>query len=126
MKKLRITVEGRSYDVEVEVLEDDETGGSSYGFPVARPTAAAPPPAPAARPPAAESDAKDLTSPIAGTVVEVQVKAGDKVNQDDPIVVLEAMKMNTSIRAHVAGSIHSVLVKPGDTVQQGQPLVRFD
>lgn len=119
MKKMRITVNGVSYDVEVEMLEDDDVAGSSYGFPQSR--AAVPPrPAPA---PAGGPDA--LTSPIAGLVVEVQVKPGDQVKQDDPILVLEAMKMNTSIRAHRAGTVQEVLVKPGDQVQQGQPLIKF-
>lgn len=122
MKRMRITVNGVAYDVEVEMLEDDDVGGSSYGFPQSRPVA--PVAAPRAAPQAAGPDA--LTSPIAGVVVEVQVKAGDEVKQDDPILVLEAMKMNTSIRAHRAGRVKEILVKAGDQVQQGQPLIKFE
>ncbi|RMH74000.1 MAG: acetyl-CoA carboxylase biotin carboxyl carrier protein subunit [Gemmatimonadetes bacterium] len=137
MKKLRVTVNGTTYDVEVELLEDDELGGSSYGFPQ---TTGAPLPSPVSSnvgvPPAAApasppvpqpgGNKKELTSPIAGTVVEVKVSAGASVKENDPLVVIEAMKMNTNISSPVSGKIKNVNVKNGDSVQQGQVLITFE
>ncbi|NJP06530.1 MAG: biotin/lipoyl-binding protein [Chloroflexaceae bacterium] len=140
MKKLRVTVNGVSYDVEVEVLEDDDEG-MGYGYqltslpsapatPMARPAAPAAAPtasAPAARPsaPSGGGDSKVLTSPIAGIIVEIKVKEGSTVKENDPLVVIEAMKMNTNINSDVAGTVKEIKVKPGDGVQQGQVLMTF-
>lgn len=143
MKKLRVSVNGVSYDVEVEVLEDDDEGGSSYGFPpstsVSRPAAAPPPAAtPAARPAAPPSspggagkvmldeDKKELTSPIAGIIEDVKVAAGATVKENDPLIVIEAMKMHTNISSPVAGTVKEIRVKKGDAVQQGQVVLIFE
>lgn len=132
MKKLRVTVNGVSYDVEVEVLEEDN-GGAAYGFPPA--TSLRPAPAPVAGAPAAKPERsaappaagkKELTSPIAGTVVEIKVKVGDPVKEHDPLVVLEAMKMNTNISSPVSGKVKTVDVKAGDSVKQNQVLMTFE
>lgn len=139
MKKLRVTVNGVSYEVDVEVLEDDDEATGSYGFPATSttnmsprvssgaPSAAAP--APTARPSAAPSSGGDeknvLTSPIAGVVVEVKVKEGAAVKENDPVVVIEAMKMNTNVSSPVSGTVKGIKVKAGDAVQQGQVLLTF-
>lgn len=131
MKKMRVSVNGVAYDVEVEILEDDEAPGTSYGFPTT-PTppagmahAPAPPPPRSSRPPSGEAGGV-LESPIAGTVVEVKVKPGAQVSLNEPILVVEAMKMNTNVSSPTAGRVREVLVKAGDHVVQGQPLVRFE
>jgi biotin carboxyl carrier protein len=146
VKKLRVTVNGTSYDVDVEVLEDDEAGASVSGLPsfqAAPPSQpAAPPPsqasaapaAPPAAPKPAEAPAaapsgggeKDLKSPIAGIVVEVKASVGDSVTQNDPVVVIEAMKMNTNVAAPVSGKVAAVNVKSGESVKQGQVLMTFE
>ncbi len=129
MKKLRVTVNGVSYDVEVEVLEDDDDGASSYGFSpatsVARPPAA---PASSAPRPAAPrpSGAGEVTCPIAGVIAEVKVSPGDKVNENDLLLVIEAMKMHTNLASPSSGIVKDVRVKPGDAVQQGQVVVTFE
>ena len=140
MKKLRITVEGKSYDVTVQVLEDDDAvvAGtnvvSSLPAPAPRPavTALAPPPAavspampaPAApRMPAGQADA--ILAPIAGTVQKVFVQAGSNVEAQAPVVMLDAMKMDTYIYAPRAMTITDVAVEVGASVQVGDPLVRF-
>jgi biotin carboxyl carrier protein len=142
VKKLRVTVNGNSYDVDVEVLEDDEAGASVSGLPSyqAAPQqqpASPPPAAPAAAPAAPKSAAapaaapsaggeKDLKSPIAGIVVEVKASVGDSVTQNDPVVVIEAMKMNTNVAAPVSGKVAAVNVKTGESVKQGQVLMTFE
>jgi biotin carboxyl carrier protein len=131
MKKLRITVAGKVYEVVVEVLEDDEQylTGSTLGVPqtTVRPTRAA---APAAAPPPAShpvgpGDPNAIRSPIAGTVQKVFVEAGQRVDEKVPVILLDAMKMDTYIYAPRAGEIVEVAVKPGDAVQVGQPLIRY-
>lgn len=142
MKKLRVTVNGVSYEVDVEVLEEDDEVGDGYGFPASTsappaarvPTggnAGAPAPAPAkAAPPAATSSTAEeknvLTSPIAGVIVEIKVKAGDSVSENDSVVIIEAMKMNTNVSSPVSGKVKEVRVSAGDGVQQGQVLLTFE
>ncbi len=129
MKKLRITVEDKQYEVTVEVLEDDE----SYYQPMPQ---AAPAAAPAARsaqvdapavsapkPAAPKAAAGDIPSPLAGNVMKVLVKAGDSFKAGQDLVVLEAMKMETNVSAPNDGSVTAVHVKEGDTVQEGQALL---
>lgn len=130
MKKLRITVGGKVYEVVVEVLEDDEQylTGSTLGVP---PTAPRPPRAasPVSAPPPAQAigpgDPNAIRSPIAGTVQKVFVEAGQRVDEKVPVILLDAMKMDTYIYAPRAGEIAEVAVRPGDAVQVGQTLIRY-
>ena len=123
-KKLRITVEGKAYEVTVEVLGDG-TVQSSAPAPVA-PAAAAPvaaPAAPAPTPAAAPAAAGDVPSPLAGKVVSVDVKVGDAVKAGQNVVTLEAMKMNTYVTAPSDGTVKNILVNAGDSVEEGQGLI---
>ena len=135
MKKLRITVEKKVYEVLVEVLEDDEhvASGPGFGSPLppppvhstlARKPAAASGAAPAAMP-AGPHDPNVILAPIAGTVQKVFVQAGTKVEAKTPLVLLDAMKMDTYIYASRSGEIAEVRVDPGDAVQVGDPLIRY-
>lgn len=142
MKKLRVTLNGVSYDVEVEILEDDEEGGAGYGYalsavpplpqvaaPMMAPGAGvAPTPAPQPAAPAAPSGGggNELLSPLAGVVHKINVSVGDAVKENQAVVVIEAMKMNTNINAPVTGKVKDILVKAGDPVQQGQLLMVFE
>ena len=126
--KLRITREDVSYEVEVEVLEGDAPGAVvSAPSPVSQPAPAA---APVARPstpqPSAGSDDKVCKSPIAGTIISLKVKPGDKVAVNQTLMIMEAMKMETNIASPVAGVVKTIHVKPGDAVKQGQLLVDFN
>lgn len=130
MKKLRITVEGKVYEVEVEVL------GSKASAPAAAPAAApapvaaapvapaapAPAPAPVAAVPVA-AGAGDVVCPLAATVVAVNVKEGQAVKAGDLLVTLEAMKMSTPINSDKSGTVSKIYVSAGQSVQEGQPLV---
>ena len=129
MKKLRITVEGKSYDVTVQVLEDDEATVSGAGFvsplpaPPPRASAAPAPPPAAPRMPVGQPDA--ILAPIAGTVQKVFVQPGASLEAQAPVVMLDAMKMDTYIYAPRAMTITEVAVEVGASVQVGDPLVRF-
>lgn len=129
--KLKITVHGVAYEVDVEVLEaSDEMQGNPSPLPVmpAQAPVGAVPQAAAAAPLAAGPAAGNLppggvASPIAGTVLEVKCKVGDKVTQNQTLLVIEAMKMETAIVAPGAGTIKAVHVAAGDAVRENQILV---
>ena len=137
MKKLRVTLNNRVYEVLVEVLEDDERGtaGPAIAAPAApypamppqAVPAAAPPPAvasPAPRPATAASGA-GVFAPIVGTVTKILVSPGNAVKQNQPLIILDAMKMDTYINAPRDGAIAAIDCKVGDSVQVGQKLVSF-
>jgi methylmalonyl-CoA carboxyltransferase small subunit len=130
--KLKITVDGKVYEVDVEVSEPEPLG-PAYVPPVGQarvPAAAspAPPAAPAARPgPAPVTDeGKVCRSPIAGTVAKVPVQVGQVIKVNDILLVLEAMKMETVITAPIAGKVARINAAVGDFVQGGQVLVEFE
>lgn len=134
MKKLRITVDGKTYEVEVEVLGSRIASVTPAAAPapvaaapapVASAPVAAPAPKPAAKPaaPAAPAGAKDVVSPLAAVVVSVNVKEGQQVKAGELVVMLEAMKMNTPINAVADGTVAKVNVAPGQSVEEGQVLI---
>lgn len=69
---------------------------------------------------------KDMKAPMPGLVLQVSVKPGDVVEKDQPLLILEAMKMENVLKSPAAGSLASVEVKPGDKVDKNQVLLRFD
>jgi biotin carboxyl carrier protein len=140
--KLRITVEGKVYDVAVEVLEG-QAGVPGPLSPVG-PTPPPPVPAPAgggaplpARPAASPSaqagggggaagkGAASCVAPLAGTITKVLVKVGDSVEANAPLLVMEAMKMESTIASPTAGRVAAIKVAPGDAVKDGEVLVEF-
>ena len=130
MKKMMITVNGKRYEVDVEIVQDDEQIETQPGFhPPARtmdsyvtPVSAPLP----TKPKAGGGDKKSLTSPINGVVLEVPVKEGQTVKENDILFVLEAMKMKTNISAPHAGKIKSVKAKKGDKIEAGQVILTFE
>ena len=126
--KLRITVEGKTYEVDVEVVEPEEGTASavrSTAFAPVRPPAGPPVP-PRVQPPVRSDGGKAAKAPIAGTVNQVKVRQGDQVNENDLLVVLEAMKMESNVYSPFQGTVKQVNVSPGYRVVQGQVLVEFE
>ncbi|MDG4602382.1 MAG: biotin/lipoyl-binding protein [Defluviicoccus sp.] len=127
LRHLRITVDGKPYDVVVEDMT--ESGGSLYPAPGVMPPVTAPvasaPAAPVAAPraPAAAGGSNDRTAPLGGTIQEIVAKVGDVVKTGDKVIVIEAMKMKTSVTAHKDGTVSSIAVKVGDAVESGQVLL---
>ena len=129
--KLQISIDGKTYEAEVEVLEDDAMPrqmnyAPSLPVPAAQPARAA---AAQSHAPAAEETAdekKVCRSPVTGIVIKVNVEPGKTVEANDPIMVLEAMKMETNVTAHAAGKVKSVRVAKGDSVKVNQVVVEFE
>lgn len=128
-KNLRISVEGQTYDVEVELLDEISEGHKRPGTvrtstrvsaPATTPTKKV---APAAKSAGAEGD---VTSPLSAIVVSIDVAIGDSVSEGQNIVTLEAMKMNTMITANKAGVISAIQVKAGDAVEEGQVILSIE
>ena len=119
MKNLKITVNGVAYSVQVE-----EVGGAAPAAvaaapaPVAAP-AAAPAPAPVAAPAPAAVEGEAVKAPMPGTILSVNVKAGDSVKSGAVLAILEAMKMENEIMAPCDGTIGTIACKKGDTLNSG-------
>ena len=127
--KLQITIEGRTYAAEVEVLEEDSNEAlpgdvpDSSNVPQTLPAGAY---APSRVTQTHSADEKHYHSPVTGLVIRVNVFPGQQLQAGDLIVVLEAMKMETSVTAHHAGKVKSVNVKAGDPVKLHQVMVEVE
>lgn len=121
MKKLRITVDGKTYDVEVEILGSKIASVAPAAAPVVSAPAAAP--APQAAPAPAAAGENDIACPLAAVVVAVNVKEGQKVKVGDLLVTLEAMKMNTPVNSPADGTVSRICVNAGQSVNEGEVLL---
>ena len=107
MKKYRVNVNGTVYEVELEEMT---------GAPSAPAAPAAAPAAPAAAPAAG---GEKVTSPMPGTILSVNVAAGDAVKRGQVLMILEAMKMENEIMAPCDGTVTSVAAAKGAAVESG-------
>lgn len=144
MNKYQYKVQGVDYNVEIEEVSGNLAKVNVNGIPfevelqqpinaaqaITRPKVSAPKSAPAAAPSVAApvaapvaGNGTSVKSPLPGTITAVNVKVGDKVNNGDTVVVLEAMKMQNNIEAETTGTITSVAVSAGDSVMEGSVLV---
>nr|VFJ54859.1 MAG: methylmalonyl-CoA carboxyltransferase 1.3S subunit [Candidatus Kentron sp. DK]VFJ59682.1 MAG: methylmalonyl-CoA carboxyltransferase 1.3S subunit [Candidatus Kentron sp. DK] len=130
--KLKITLEGVTYELDVEFVDEGEApppSGASGPAPKAPSApAASSAPKPAAKPAstAAASGDKTIACPLSGTVWKVLVKVGDVVEANQDLLILEAMKMETNVVSTMAGTVKNVAVAEGDAVSQGQLLIEFE
>ena len=130
MKKLKITINNIAYMVTVE----EEMGNTlqavePHGY-VSRPVSSRPSIMPLTPKPAAPNQASgggnEITAPMPGVVLAVRCKEGDKVNNGDVVLVLEAMKMENEITAKKAGVIKELKVQEGQIVAAGQVLMTIE
>ncbi len=129
--KLKMTVDGKLYEVDVEIFEPEQPQPGYYAPPGQARVPAAAPVAPRLAPSSGVSapvadEAKVCRSPFSGTVSKISAQAGQTILVNDVLLVLEAMKMETVITAPIAGKVAKVNVNVGDAVQQGQVLVEFN
>ena len=130
--KYKVTLNGRTYEVEVEagkaiLLDEYEAIAPApvAAAPAAAPAAAAPTAAPAAAPaaPVVTGAGEAVNAPMPGNILKINVTNGQAVKEGDVLVVLEAMKMENEIMAPKNGTVTQVLVQKGSTVDTGAPLV---
>ena len=147
MNKYQYKVQGVDYDVEIEEVEGNVAKVIVNGIrfdvelkqpinptstlkkvhveapkPVARP-AVAPAAAPAETKPMTAGSGSPIKAPLPGTITDLKVNVGDKVNAGDIVLVLEAMKMQNNIESEYSGTVTSITVKPGETVMEGVVLM---
>lgn len=123
--KLRITIDAKTYEVDVEAAEPD-TPAAQLGIHVES-AAVRLPASPVAAPKADTAFNEDevCRSPVSGIVVRVAAQIGQTLQAGDILLVLEAMKMETNITSAGSGKVAAIKVAPGDAVQAGQVVVEF-
>lgn len=128
--KYKVTLNNKTYEVEVEageamLVDEYEAYAPAAPAPIA---AAAPAAAPAAAAPAAPAGAalaagEVVKSPMPGNILKINVSNGQKVNEGDVLLILEAMKMENEVVATKAGTVAQIVVAKGAVVETGAPLV---
>lgn len=141
-----VVIDGRAYEVAVEIAGDTPaagapvpggwtpaaveprvyTGGGARAVTVTDARTRALQALQAQRSGAAAGASAVVAAPMPGKVVAVRVQPGDRVDRDQAVVVLEAMKMESALVAPQGGTVVEVLVTAGQTVQQRQPLLRIE
>ena len=122
MKTYTITVNGNVYNVTVE---EGQTSGAPAAAPVAAPKAA-PAAAPKAAAPAASAGSVKVTAGAAGKVFKVEASVGQAVKAGDPVIILEAMKMEIPVVAPKDGTVASINVAVGDAIEAGALLATLN
>jgi len=130
MKKFRVRVNGKEYEVEVEEMEASPANGPAVATPPRPapaaqpvPTAAKASPRPAAPAAPAAGGAETIAAPMPGTILEVKVQAGDRIAKGQILMILEAMKMENEILAPHDCTVAEVRAVKGASVNAGDPLV---
>lgn len=119
--KLKVTVNGVAYDIDVEVEEQEAPtlgaiviGGAGHS-PVAPTTASV-----------QAASANAVVAPLAGSVARILVEEGQEIEAGQVLLVLEAMKMETELTAPKSGTVARILVEKGTAVQAGEGLIELD
>lgn len=124
--KYKVTLNNRVYEVEVEMGQAmliDEYDAVAPAAPAAPTAIPAGPAAPAAVPAAALASGEVVKAPMPGNILKINVAPGQKVEEGDVLIVLEAMKMENEIVATKSGTVAQVAVSKGAVVETGAPLV---
>lgn len=126
MKTFNVTVNGKSYEVQVEEVKSNQPASKAPSAPKAATTAPAPAlvaaPTPQAAPTVA-AGANTVNAPMPGKVIAVAVTVGQTVKKGDLLLTLEAMKMENEIFAQADAVVSEVLVEAGQTVPAGGPMI---
>lgn len=122
-EEAKLEVDGDAYTVRIDDIVSDAGPRPIRSVPRTATSPGGPKPRPSGPAPAAAGGAGGVTAPIPGLVLEVFVKEGQEVSGGEPVLKMEAMKMETVINAPSEGTVQSIAVHTGDTVTQGQQLM---
>lgn len=111
MKQYEITVDGQVYRVSLREIDEQEAEQKNKST------------KPNVESREKSSEGKEILAPMAGNILAVHIKPGDRVNIGDTLIVLEAMKMENEIVSPVDGIVTEVLIESNQTVESGQLLV---
>ena len=100
-----VTIEGKSFKIEIEGSSVGETSGSKR------------------KRSARGKKSGTISSTIPGKIVSISIKEGQIVSEGDVVMILEAMKMQNEIQAHLSGTVTAINCKPGDSVEANSPLI---
>lgn len=114
MKNYKVNVNGTEYVISIELMSDEEAAKAKAAAPAAAPVAEAP-----AAAGAAAGEGAEITAPMQGTILAVNVTNGAAVKKGDVLFILEAMKMENEIMAPADGTVTSVCVANGAAVSNG-------
>ena len=131
LRKFKIPIDGKTYLVEMEEIGGTPAAAAPTPAPAAAPTPAAETPAPApaaptpapATPAAASGEGEVVTAPMPGTVTKILVKSGDAVTENQPLMILEAMKMENEIVSPKAGTVGDIIATLNQSVNSGDGLI---
>lgn len=126
MKTFNVTVNGKSYEVQVEEVKSNQPTSKAPSAPKAATTTPVPAPVAAPTPQAAPTvaaGANTVNAPMPGKVIAVAVTVGQTVKKGDLLLTLEAMKMENEIFAQADAVVSEVLVEAGQTVPAGGPMI---
>ena len=139
MKEYNYKIKGAPYNVKINGIEENiakvEVNGIAFDVELEKPVAQPKPvvravaapvktiEAPKAAQEAVEAGVSAVRAPLPGTITELKVNVGDKVNTGDIVLVLEAMKMQNNIESEFSGTVTSITVKQGETVMEGAVLM---
>ena len=118
MKKFNIKVDGVMHEVEVE-----EVGGSVASASFVQTSAPVEAPVSQGSAPKVAKSAGSVTAPLQGTIQNMKVNVGDKVNAGDVVCVIEAMKMENDVPATTSGTVKTIYAKNGDKVSSGDVIL---
>ena len=122
--KYEIALNGRNYEIEVELAEPMTMQDFQRFAPApAAPVVAAPATAAVPEAPVSVGSGECVSAPMPGNILRVAVNVGDRVTEGQVLVILEAMKMENEIMAPCAGIVTQVLTSKGSTVDTGAPMI---
>lgn len=124
LRKFKITINGETYLVEMEEL-GDQASQTAVSQSTSAPTTMATPTTPPAEPAAVAQPATAMTAPMPGVIIKLLVTPGETVQENQPLLVLEAMKMENEIVANKAGTVDQLFVSKNDSVNAGDPLIQI-
>ncbi|MFC1887566.1 biotin/lipoyl-containing protein [Candidatus Cloacimonadota bacterium] len=139
MKTYEFKINDQKYKARIMEYKNNnvrvEVNGIEYKVELVSDTAAAPPKLVRSEKPSigvitpvkviSSSNNKGVKAPIPGLVLSLLVKEGDLINKGEPVLILEAMKMESEISANISGKINKILIKEGDSVQEGEMLIEI-